>query len=47
MNIFAWMRDTTLYLFDGALRLFAPTDDDYPKTRVQPFHGDPYNCPKK
>lgn len=27
-------------LTKGAGRLFSPTDDDYPKTDVQPFEGE-------
>ena len=39
MKLFTWMQDTVQYLFDG--------DDDYPKTGVQPFSGDPCDDPKK
>jgi hypothetical protein len=41
MKIFNWIKDTVQYLFGGVSRLFKPTDDDYPKTGVQPFEGDP------
>ncbi len=40
MKIFIWIKDTTQYLWDGVSRLFKPTDDDYPKSGVQPFSGD-------
>ncbi len=40
MKIFIWIQDTTQYLWDGVSRLFKPTDDDYPKSGVQPFSGD-------
>jgi hypothetical protein len=41
MKIFTWMQNVVQYLWDGASRLFKPTDDDYPKTGVQPFSGEP------
>lgn len=47
MKIFIWMRNTIKYLFDGVSRLFKATDDDYPKTGVQPFSGDPGDDSKK
>ncbi|WP_341529376.1 hypothetical protein WKK05_08745 [Nostoc sp. UHCC 0302] len=28
------------YISSGAARIFAPKDDDYPATGVQPFEGD-------
>lgn len=40
MKIITWMQDTFKYLVNGVSRLFKPTDDDYPKTGVQPFSGD-------
>jgi hypothetical protein len=40
MKIFNWIKDTVQYLVGGVSRLFKPTDDDYPKTGVQPFEGD-------
>lgn len=47
MKIFTWIQDIVQYLFDGVSRLFKPTDDDYPKTGVQPFSGDPGDDPNK
>ena len=41
MKIFTWMQSTVQYLWDGVSRLFKPTDDDYPKTGVQTFSGEP------
>lgn len=41
MKIFTWMQDTVQYLLNGVSRLFEPTDDNYPKTGVQPFSGEP------
>jgi hypothetical protein len=29
------------YISGGAMRIFSPTDDQYPKTGIQPFEGDP------
>jgi hypothetical protein len=29
------------YIASGAARIFSPDDDNYPKTGVQPFTGDP------
>jgi hypothetical protein len=47
MKIITWMRNTAKYVLDGVSRLFKPTDDDYPKTGVQPFTGDPSNDSEK
>ncbi|MEN9517544.1 MAG: hypothetical protein RLZZ381_132 [Cyanobacteriota bacterium] len=47
MKIITWMRNTVQYLWDGVSRLFKPTDDDYPKTGVQPFTGDPNDDSEK
>ena len=47
MKLFIWIQDTARYLLDGVLRLFKPTDDDYPQTGVQPFSGDPSDDPHK
>ncbi|MDJ0591519.1 MAG: isochorismate synthase [Pleurocapsa sp. MO_226.B13] len=41
MKIFTWMQNTFQYLVTGVAKLFKPTNDDYPKTGVQPFTGDP------
>lgn len=47
MKIFTWMQDTVQYVWDGVSRLFKPTDDDDPKSGVQPYSGDPCDDPKK
>ena len=47
MKIFTWMQNTVQFVWDGVSRLFKPTDDDYPKTGVQPFNGDPCKDPDK
>ena len=40
MAIIKSIRETIQYLWRGTIRLFSPTDDDYPKTGVQPFEGE-------
>jgi len=47
MKLFTWIQNTVQYLFDGVSRLFKATDDDFPKTGVQPFSGDPCDDPNK
>ncbi|WP_162491111.1 hypothetical protein [Nostoc piscinale] len=32
----------TEYISEAAMRIFGPTDDQYPNTGVQPFTGEPY-----
>ena len=34
------IQQATSSWLESAKRLFTPTDDDYPKTGVQPFDGD-------
>ncbi|MDJ0574124.1 MAG: isochorismate synthase [Xenococcaceae cyanobacterium MO_234.B1] len=41
MNIFQRIQDTVQSILKGVARIFQPTDDDYPKTGVQPFEGEP------
>lgn len=41
MKVITLIQDTFQYLVKGVSRLFQPTDDDYPKTGVQPYSGDP------
>lgn len=43
MNIFSFFSNTLKYLSEGVSRLFSPSDDQYPKTGVQPFDGEPYS----
>ena len=31
---------SAIWLLEAAKRVFSPSDDDYPKTGVQPFEGD-------
>ncbi|MEM9486631.1 MAG: hypothetical protein AAGA83_23405 [Cyanobacteria bacterium P01_F01_bin.116] len=34
------IKQSTVWVLDAAKRIFSPSDDDYPKTGVQPFEGD-------
>lgn len=34
------MKTLVKYLSDGVIRIFKPTEDNYPETGVQPFEGD-------
>ncbi len=43
MKIFQGLQKIVHYLVNGVSRLFQPTNDDYPKTGVQPFKGEPYD----
>ena len=43
MKIFQWIENIVQYLANGVSRLFQSSDDDYPKTGVQPFEGEPYD----
>ena len=43
MKIFTWLQDTVQSILNGVSRLFQPSDDDYPRSGVQPFEGDPYD----
>ncbi len=42
MKIFQWLQDAVQSIWNDVSRLFQPTDDDYPKSGVQPFEGEPY-----
>ncbi len=43
MKIFDWLQNTVQSILKGVARIFQPTDDDYPKTGVQPFEGEAYD----
>ena len=47
MKILQWIQDTVKYLWNGVAKLFAPSEDNYPKTGVQPFEGEPYDESKE
>ncbi|MGD1854353.1 MAG: hypothetical protein ACFB2W_08880 [Leptolyngbyaceae cyanobacterium] len=34
------INQSIVWVLDAAKRIFSPSDDDYPKTGVQPFEGD-------
>jgi hypothetical protein len=39
---FKFLQDTLQYVWEGGVRIFSPTKDEYPKTGVQPFAGEPF-----
>ncbi|MDJ0651015.1 MAG: isochorismate synthase [Xenococcaceae cyanobacterium MO_188.B19] len=41
MKIFQWLQDMVQSIWKDVGGLFRPTDDNYPKTGVQPFEGEP------
>lgn len=41
MKIFEWLQKTVQSVWNDVANLFKPTDDDYPRTGVQPFEGEP------
>lgn len=41
MKIFQWVQNIVQSIWNDVSHLFKPTDDDYPKTGVQPFEGEP------
>lgn len=43
MNPWKRLQQLFQYLGSGIKRIFAPNDDDYPTTGVQPFEGEPYS----
>jgi hypothetical protein len=43
MKVAQAIGDTLRYLSEAAVRLFAPSRDEYPETGVQPFTGEPYS----
>ncbi|MBD2449567.1 hypothetical protein H6G76_20835 [Nostoc sp. FACHB-152] len=43
MDISKILASVTQYISEAAMRIFGPTDDQYPNTGVQPFTGEPYN----
>lgn len=47
MNLFKWLQNTVESIWNDVYRLFQPTDDDYPKSGVQPFEGEPRDDEKQ
>jgi hypothetical protein len=43
MAIFKQVQEAFQFVIEGASRIFAPDNNVYPETGVQPFEGDPYN----
>jgi len=43
MKIFDFVVGAVQYVSEGVSRIFSPGDDQYPKTGVQPFDGDPFS----
>lgn len=41
MKLVEKIRDFLKFVSEGVTRIFSPTEDEYPKTGVQPFEGDP------
>lgn len=39
MNLSKSLRNAMRYISEAAVRLFSPSDDNYPNTGVQPFEG--------
>jgi hypothetical protein len=46
MKLLDMVSKVTQYLSEAAGRIFGPKQDDYPKTGVQPYTGDPSEDPK-
>lgn len=42
MISFKFLQDTLQYLWEGVVRIFSPTDDEYPEIGVQPYGGEPF-----
>lgn len=42
MSIFKWLKETLQYIVEGVVRIFHPSDDEYPNIGVQPFSGDSF-----
>lgn len=40
MSIFKWLQEIIQYFAEGVVRIFRPSDDEYPEIGVQPFEGD-------
>jgi hypothetical protein len=47
MSIYKWFDNLTQYISEAVVRIFAPSDDAYPASGVQPFSGDPFIKPRR
>ncbi|AFY69215.1 hypothetical protein Pse7367_0915 [Thalassoporum mexicanum PCC 7367] len=45
MKMFQYLAQATSFISDAITRIFGPAKDDYPKTGVQPYTGDPHPDP--
>lgn len=43
MSILEKISQSVQSIWDGVVRLFSSSDDDYPQSGTQPFEGDPYD----
>jgi len=43
MNFIDSLQNIVNYLAEGFIRLFVPTNDEYPRIGAQPFEGEVYN----
>lgn len=46
MTIVKKIGDSVQSIWDSVVRLFSSSDDDYPRSGIQPFEGDPYDTKK-
>lgn len=42
MNVSKLLSDITQYLTEAFVRIFSPTDDEYPAIGTQPYEGEVY-----
>ncbi|HEY9634886.1 MAG TPA: hypothetical protein V6D14_15895 [Coleofasciculaceae cyanobacterium] len=47
MGIYRLFDNMTRYISEAVVRIFAPNDDTYPVTGVQPFSGEPFHEKRK
>ena len=43
MSFFQRIGQSVQSVWDGVVRLFSSSDDDYPRSGTQSFEGDPYD----
>lgn len=43
MNIFQQIQQAFQRVWEGVVRIFSPSDDDYPRSGVQPYEGESYD----
>lgn len=47
MGIYKKFASMVQFVLESVIRLFSASDDDYPKSGVQPFNGEPPHKNKK